>query len=144
MRAPLRTGVLNTPFQIGERKTSVRQVDFFKQGENTMDSEGTITEDDDDYYCPEEDRKIAWMREKRIKIIMKMELDNSRDELGWLIRCHNCLVDNCPEEEYPPRILPIPPNYWEGPRNITSRRSPIREIGDVLATTTRDNSEEPR
>ena len=42
-----------------------------------------------------------------------MELDNCRNELGWLIRCPNCSVDNNPEEDYPPRPLPISPGYSE-------------------------------
>ena len=42
---------------------------------------------------------------------MQMELDNCRNRLGWLIRCRNCSVDNCPEDEYSPRPLPIPPDY---------------------------------
>ena len=29
------------------------------------------------------------------------------------MRCHNCIVDNCSEEDYPPRPLPIPPGYTE-------------------------------
>ena len=56
---------------------------------------------------------MAWMRVKRIKLFMKMELENCRNELTWLIRCHNCSVENCPEEDYPPRPLPIPPGYIE-------------------------------
>ena len=44
---------------------------------------------------------------------MIMKLETCSNELGWLIRCHNCIVDNCPEEDYPPRPLPIPPGYTE-------------------------------
>ena len=83
---------------------------FFEQGENAKDPEETVS-GDDLFSCSEEAGKMAWMREKRIKVFMQMELDNCRNELGWLIRCHNCSVDNCSEEEYPPRPLPIPPDY---------------------------------
>ena len=44
---------------------------------------------------------------------MLMELDNYRNELEWLIRCHNCAADDCPEEECPPRALSIPSDYIE-------------------------------
>ena len=42
---------------------------------------------------------------------MQMELEACRDELDWLLRCHNCAAYYCPEEEYLPRPLPIPPDY---------------------------------
>ena len=83
-------------------KPSVKQRNFFEQGENAMNPEETIS-GDDILYCSEEDRKMAWMREKRIDLFMLMELDNCRNELGWLITCQNRSVDNCPAEEYPPR-----------------------------------------
>ena len=41
---------------------------------------------------------------------MQMELEKYRNEFGWLIRCHNCIFDSCPKEDYPPRPLPIPPD----------------------------------
>ena len=40
-----------------------------------------------------------------------MELEACLDEIAWMIRCHNCEALNCPQEEYLPRSLPIPPNY---------------------------------
>ena len=46
---------------------------------------------------------MEWMREMTIIIFIQMELKACRDELDWLIRCHNCAADNWPEEEYPPR-----------------------------------------
>ena len=49
---------------------------------------------------------------------MQMELEACRDELDWLMRCHNCAAYNCPEEECPPRPPPIPPDYIE---NLQSR-----------------------
>ena len=66
-----------------------------------------------DNFYSEETRKLCWMRETRIKLFLLMELEKCRNELGRLIRCHNCIVDNCPEEDYPPRPLPIPPGYAE-------------------------------
>ena len=88
---------------------------FIEQGENAMNSKGTIPGTD---VCSEEEQKRAWMRETRIKTFMQMELEACRDELDWLIRYHNCAAYNCPEEEYPPRPLPIPPDYIE---NLQSR-----------------------
>ena len=54
---------------------------------------------------------MAGMREKRIKLFMQMELNSCRNELELLIRCDHCAADNYPEEEYPLRPLPIPPDY---------------------------------
>ena len=85
-------------------------MNFFGQSENATDPEETISKDGV-YYYSEEDRKMARMREKRIKLFMQMELKAFRDELDWLIRCHNCAADNCTEEEYPSRPLSIPPKY---------------------------------
>ena len=66
----------------------------------------------DVHYYLEEERKLCWMRETRIKLFMVMELEKCRTGLGWLIRSHNnCIVDNCPKEDYPPMPLPIPPGY---------------------------------
>ena len=45
-------------------------------------------------------------------MFMQIELEACLDELVWLIRCHNCAAYNCPEEEYPPRPLPIPPDIY--------------------------------
>ena len=40
-----------------------------------------------------------------------MELKAYWEELDGLTRCHNCAAYNCAEEEYPPRPLPIAPDY---------------------------------
>ena len=90
------------------RKLSARFNFFIEQGENSMNRKGTISGSD---VCSEEERKIVFMREKRIKVFMQMELDNCRNDLVWLIRCHNCAADICSEEENPPRPLLIPPDY---------------------------------
>ena len=61
---------------------------------------------------------MAWIRETRIRTLMQMELEACKDEVDWLIRCDNCAAYNCPKEEYPPRPLPIPPDYID---NLQSR-----------------------
>ena len=61
---------------------------------------------------------MAWMRETRIMTFMRMELEACLDEVEWMIRCHNCAAFNCPQKEYPPRPLPIPPDYVD---NLQSR-----------------------
>ena len=93
-------------------KLSVKQMNFFEQGENAVNPEETVF-GDNVHYCLAEDRKMVWMREKIIMLFMRAELESCGNELGWLIRCHNCSVDNCSEENYPPRLLLIPPGYIE-------------------------------
>ena len=51
------------------------------------------------------------MREVRIRTFIQLELESCLEEINWMIRCHNCEALNCPQEEYPARPLPIPPNY---------------------------------
>ena len=41
-----------------------------------------------------------------------------------MIRCHNCEALKCPQEEYPARPLPIPPNYID---NFQSRLIKIKK-----------------
>ena len=48
-------------------------------------------------------------REARIRTFMQLELEASLEELNWMIRCHNCEALDCPQEEYPTRLLPTPP-----------------------------------
>ena len=81
---------------------------FAEESENAMNLKGTISGTD---VCLEEERTMVWMRGTRIDLFMQMELDSCRNELVWLIRCHNCAVDKYPQEECPPRPLPIPPDY---------------------------------
>ena len=73
---------------------------------------------------------MAWKRKTRIGTFMQMELEAYLDEVDWLIRCHNCAANNCPEEEYPPRPLPILPDYID---NLQCRLVKIKE--DVLPPT---------
>ena len=81
---------------------------FVEQDENAMKPKGTIPGTD---ACLEEERKMAWVRETSIGTFMRMKLKACRDELDWLIRCHICAAYNCPEKEYLPRSLSIPPDY---------------------------------
>ena len=67
---------------------------------------------------------MAWMRETRIKSFMQKELKGCWDELDGLIRCHNCAAYNFPKEEYPPRPLPIPPDYID---NLQSRLGKVKK-----------------
>ena len=73
---------------------------------------------------------MAWMRETRVSTLMQMELEAGWDELDRLIRCHNRAAYNCPEEEYLPRPLPIPPDYIE---NLQSRLG--KGVKDILPLT---------
>ena len=54
---------------------------------------------------------MLWMREARIRTYMQLELEACQKEIVWMIRCHNCETLNRPQEEYPARPLPVPPNY---------------------------------
>ena len=59
------------------------------------------------------------MREARIGTFMQLELEACLEEVNWMIRCHNCETLNCPQEEYPARLLPTsPPSYID---NLQSR-----------------------
>ena len=42
--------------------------------------------------------KLTWMRDTRIRLFIKMELLECRDELDLLMRCHACAFNNYPEE----------------------------------------------
>ena len=58
-------------------------------------------------------------REDRIKTFMQLELEGCLEEVSWSIRCYNCEVLGCPQEEYPARLLPtLPPSYED---NLQSR-----------------------
>ena len=51
-------------------------------------------------------------REDRIRTFMQLELEACLEEVCWSIRCNNCEVLGCPQEEYPARLLPaLPPDY---------------------------------
>ena len=61
-------------------------------------------------------------REDRIKTFMQLELEACLEEVCWSIRCYNCEVLGCPQEEYPARLLPtLPPNYEDSLQNRLRR-----------------------
>ena len=53
--------------------------------------------------------KMMRTREARIKTFMQLELEACLEEVSWMLRCHNCETLDCPQEEYPARLLPTPP-----------------------------------
>ena len=61
------------------------------------------TVDEHEYY------KMMRTREARIRTFMQLEHEACLEEVNWMIRCHNCEALNCPQEEYPARLLPTPP-----------------------------------
>ena len=58
-------------------------------------------------------------REDRIRTFMQLELEACLEEVSWSIRCYNCEVLGCPQEEYPARLLPTLPLSYED--NLQSR-----------------------
>ena len=68
------------------------------------------------------------MREMRIGTFMQMEHEGCLDEVDWLIRRHSCAAYSCPEEEYSPRFLSIPPDYID---NLQSRLVKVKK--DLLS-----------
>ena len=72
---------------------------------------GTNVSEEDAQYSEEYEKKL-WMRETQIRTFMQLKLEACQEETVWMIRCHNyCEALNRPQEEYPARPLPIPPNY---------------------------------
>ena len=61
------------------------------------------TVDEHEYY------KIMRTREARVRTFMQLELEACLEKVDWMIICHNCEALNCPQEEYPARLLPTPP-----------------------------------
>ena len=90
------------------RELSVKINFFIEHGEKVMNTKGTISGTD---VCSREERRMVRIPRTMIRTFMQMELKVNRDDFDWLIRCHNCAVDDCPAKEYPPRPLPIPPEY---------------------------------
>ena len=57
--------------------------------------------------------------EDRIRTFMQLELEACLEEVSWSIRCYNCELLGCPQEENPARLLPtLPPSYED---NLQSR-----------------------
>ena len=44
-------------------------------------------------------------------MFLQLELEACQEEIVWMIRCQIYEALNRPQEEYPARPLPIPPNY---------------------------------
>ena len=61
------------------------------------------TVDKHEYY------KVIRAREERIRTFMQLELKACLEEVSWILRCYNCEALDCPQEEYPARLLPTPP-----------------------------------
>ena len=62
--------------------------------------------------------KMMRAREDGIKTFMQLELEACLEEVSWSIRCYNCEVLGCPQEEYSARLLPtLPPNYEDNRQN---------------------------
>ena len=53
--------------------------------------------------------KPIWMRNTRIRLFMQIELLAWREEPDWLMRYHQCAVNNYPGKNRPPTPLPAPP-----------------------------------
>ena len=64
------------------------------------------TVDEHEYY------KMMRTREARMRTFVQLELEACLEQLNWMIRCHNCEALNCPQEEYPARLLPTPPSSY--------------------------------
>ena len=67
---------------------------------------------------------MLWMRETRIRTLTQLELEACQEEIVWMIKCHICEALNRPQEEYPARPLPIPPNYID---NLHSRLIKVQQ-----------------
>ena len=100
----------DTPFITGERLHSIKIKCFIEKTENNLSEE--------DAQYSDEYEKMLWMREARIRTFMQLELEACQEEIIWMIRCHNCEALNRPQEEYPARPLPIPPNYIDNLHSI--------------------------
>ena len=95
---------------------------FIEKTENNISKDNT-------QYSEEYEKKLR-MREERIRTSMQLELKDCQEEIVWRIRCHNCEALNRPQEEYPARLLPIPPIYTD---NLHSRLTKVqREPGRRL------------
>ena len=55
-------------------------MDLIEEGVNAMNPKGTTSENKDSLIYSEEELKLSWMRETRIRTFMQMELETCRDE----------------------------------------------------------------
>ena len=67
---------------------------------------------------------MVWMREARIRTCMQLELEACQEEIIWMIGYHNCEALSYPQEEYPAKPLPIPPNHID---NFHSRLIKVKQ-----------------
>ena len=42
-------------------------------------------------------------------VVSAVELEACLEEVSWMLICHSCEALDCPQEEYPARLLPTPP-----------------------------------
>ena len=107
----------DTPFLTCERLQSIK-INFF------IEKTGNDISEEDAQLYSEEDEKMVWMREARIRTFMQLELETCLEEINWMIRCHNCETLNRPQEEHPARPLLIPPYYID---NLQSRLTKVKK-----------------
>ena len=61
---------------------------------------------------------------RQYRTFTQLELEACQEEIVWMKKCHNCGALNSPQEEYPARPLPIPPNYIN---NLHSRLIKVQQ-----------------
>ena len=69
--------------------------------------------------------KIMRTREARIRTFMQLELEACLEDVSWMLRCHNCEALDCPQKEYPARLLPTPPPSYIN--NLQNRLIKVRK-----------------
>ena len=68
--------------------------------------------------------KTIRAREERKRTFTQLELEACLEEVSWMLRCYNCEALDCPQEEYPARLLPTPPPSYID--NLQSRLIRVR------------------
>ena len=116
------------------RKPSIK-INFSEQGDNAMNPRETIS-GNDVHYCSQREKKMTWTHETRIRLFMQMELEACRNELDWMARIHDCLLNSCPKEDFPPKPLPTPSTY------ITYFRKTERAKKGILSSPLKINLKE--
>ena len=69
--------------------------------------------------------KMMPAREERIRTFMQLKIEACLEEVNWTLRCYNCEVLDCPQEEYPARLLPTSPASYID--NLQSRLTRARK-----------------
>ena len=115
----------DTPFLTGERVQSVRMNFSIEKTGNDISG--------DDHYYSEEDAKMVWMCEARIRMFMQLELEASLEEINWRITCHN--GENSPQER---------PRASEEEETVVANATPSTdEGGDFISQTEVEMDHEP-